>query len=486
MTKGAGILLPIFSLPNKYGIGSFGKSAYKFVDFLKECRQKYWQVLPLNPTIYGDSPYQSLSAFAGNPYFVDIDMLIEEKILDKEYAKGFERKDERIDYGYLFESRHFLLRKAFEKFDINNIKYKKFKAENSYWLDDYALFMSIKEYRSNMPWSEWKEEEKYRKDISKLRREYLGSIEFWCFVQYEFYKQFAKLKRYANKKGIEIIGDMPIYVAYDSVDVWAKPENYLLDSELKPYLVAGVPPDLFSEEGQLWGNPIYNWDKMKKQSFSWWMKRLECAYKLYDIIRIDHFRAFESYYVVDGDAKTAKEGKWCKGVGMAFFKKLDEAIPNAKIIAEDLGIITNKVRVLLKKTGYPGMKVLQFAFGDKNSSYLPKNIKDGNCIVYAGTHDNMTTPQWLEEISEEEMAFFKKVCKPFKGEDLTHCMIRTAMSTSGDRVIIGMADYLGLKEEGRINAPSTMGENWTWRMKDKYNTKELREYIKELTSYREK
>lgn len=486
MSKQAGILLPIFSLPNKYGIGSFGKSAYKFIDFLRDCGQKYWQVLPMNPTIYGDSPYQSPSAFAGNPYFVDIDMLIEEGILDKEYALGFERKDKRIDYGYLFESRHFLLRKAFERFDINQKLYKDFKQENAYWLDDYALFMSIKEYRSNAPWNEWKEEEKYRKDLALLKREYAGSTEFWCFVQYEFYTQYAKLKKYANKRGIEIIGDMPIYVAYDSVDVWSNPENYLLDDELKPYLVAGVPPDLFSEEGQLWGNPIYDWKKMSKDKYSWWMNRLKTAYKLYDIIRIDHFRAFESYYVVDGQAETAKHGEWRKGVGMAFFKELDKAIPGAKIIAEDLGIITDKVRALLKKTGYPGMKVLHFAFGDKNSAYLPKNIKNSNCIVYAGTHDNMTTEQWLESLSPEEMKLFRKVCKPQKGEELSHSLIRTAMTTVADRVIICMADYLGLNAEGRINAPSTTENNWTWRMAENYNTKKLREYIKELTSFREK
>ena len=484
MLKKAGVLLPVFSLPNKYGIGSLGKSAYKFVDFLKGCGQSYWQVLPLNPTIYGDSPYQSPSAFAGNPYFVDVDMLIEEGLLTQEYADGFLRNDEKIDYGYLFESRHFLLKKAFERFNINCEDYRLFKENNAFWLDDYSLFMSIKEYRSNVQWSEWPDEEKYRRDIKALRREYAGSIEFWNFVQYEFYFQYAKLKSYANKKGIEIIGDMPIYVAYDSVDVWANPSNYLLDEELKPSLVAGVPPDLFSEDGQLWGNPIYDWEKMKKENFSWWMDRLRIAYKLYDILRIDHFRAFESYYVVDGDAETAKKGEWREGVGMEFFRALDKTIPGAKIIAEDLGVITDKVRKLLKQTGYPGMKVLHFAFCSDNSDYLPKNIKTSNCIVYAGTHDNMTTPQWLASLSEKELKLFKKVCKPKKGEDYTHCLIRTAMSTKADRVIICMADYLGLGEDGRINEPSTTGKNWTWRMKDKYATKKLKDSIKELTAMR--
>lgn len=484
MLKKAGILLPIFSLPDRYGIGSFGKSAYRFVDFLKSTGQSFWQVLPLNPTIYGDSPYQSPSAFAGNPYFVDIDMLIEDGLVTQEYADGFLRNDEKIDYGYLFDSRHFLLRKAFERFDINDKAYIDFKRENAFWLDDYSLFMSIKEYRSNAQWNEWPDDEKYRRNLLALRREYAGSIEFWNFVQYEFYSQYAKLKSYANKKGIEIIGDMPIYVAYDSVDVWSKPDNYLLDEQLKPYLVAGVPPDLFSEDGQLWGNPIYDWEKMKKDKFSWWMSRLKIAYKLYDILRIDHFRAFESYYVVDGEEKTAKKGEWRKGVGMDFFNELDKQLPGAKIIAEDLGVITDKVRKLLKKTGYPGMKVLHFAFGDDNSDYLPKNIKTNNCIVYAGTHDNMTTPQWLESLGEDEMKRFKKVCKPRKGESDVHCLLRTAMQTKADRVIICMADYLGLGKEGRINAPSTTGSNWTWRMKEKYNTKKLREYIKELTAFR--
>ena len=479
--KKAGILLPIFSLPSKYSIGSLGKAAYKFVDFLKECNQSYWQVLPLNPTIYGDSPYQSPSAFAGNHYFIDIDMLIKDGLLDKDFANDYVRESQKIDYGYLFGSRLFLLKKAFEKFNINSKDYVDFKQENSFWLDDYALFMSIKEYNNNAQWSEWSVEEKFRKNLTALCRKYAGSMEFWYFAQYEFYSQYSKLKKYANSKGIEIIGDMPIYVAYDSADVWANPKNYLLDENLSPTLVAGVPPDLFSADGQLWGNPIYNWKKMKKDKFSWWIKRLKIAYKLYDVVRIDHFRGFAGYYVVEKGEKTAKKGEWLKGIGMSLFDELNAQLPDAKIIAEDLGVITPDVRRLLKKTGYPGMKVLQFAFGDENSDYLPKNIKSSNCIVYTGTHDNMTTPQWLEELSESELALFKKVCKPKKGENLCDCLIRTAMNTKANTVIIPMADYLGLGAEGRINAPSTTGDNWTWHLNKRYNTAKLREKIRALS-----
>ncbi|MDE7337632.1 MAG: 4-alpha-glucanotransferase, partial [Clostridia bacterium] len=407
--------------------------------------------------------------------------LVAEGLLDKEFVKGYEKGGDRIDYGYLFESREFLLKKAFETFDIRAADYIKFKMDNAFWLDDYALFMSIKEYNNNAEWSEWSKEEKFRTNVPALQRKYASSTEFWKFAQYEFYKQFSRLKKYANSKGIKIIGDMPIYVAYDSVDVWSAPDNYLLDEDLVPVSVAGVPPDLFSEDGQLWGNPIYDWKKMKKDKFSWWIDRLKVAYKLYDVIRIDHFRGFAGYYVVDKGEKTAKNGEWRKGVGKAIFDELNRQLSGAEIIAEDLGVITPDVRKLLKYTGYPGMKVLQFAFGDENSDYLPKNIKSSNCVVYTGTHDNMTTPQWIEELSDRERELFIKVCKPKKGEDLCNCLIRTAMSTKADTVIIPMADYMGLGKEARINAPSTTGDNWTWRLGKRYNTAALREKIKTLS-----
>lgn len=482
--KKAGILLPIFSLGGKYGIGSFGKSAFEFVDFLQSTNQSYWQVLPLNPTIYGDSPYQSPSAFAGNHYFIDIDTLVEDGLLSEEFVEGYQRNSTRVDYGYCFESRLTLLKKAFELFDVNDKAYLDFKQDNAFWLDDYALFMSIKEKRNNTSWSNWTREEKRRLNLNKLIDKYSDGIEFWKFTQYEFYSQYAKVKSYANSKGIEIIGDMPIYVAFDSVDVWSKPKNYMLDKDLNPTVVAGVPPDAFSADGQLWGNPIYNWKKMKRDKFAWWIDRLRVAYKLYDVIRIDHFRGFEAYYVVDKDSSTARVGEWIKGVGISLFQELDKHLQGAQIIAEDLGVITPSVRKLLKKTGYPGMKVLQFAFGDENSDYLPKNIKSPNCVVYTGTHDNMTTPQWFDNLSEYEMALYQKVCKPKKNEDNTHCLIRVAMSTKAERVIIPMGDYLGVKGEGRINAPSTMGDNWTWRLDENYDTPKLREMIIKLTEYR--
>lgn len=484
MDKKAGILLPIFSLPSKYGIGSLGKSAFDFVDFLHSTNQSFWQVLPLNPTIYGDSPYQSPSAFAGNHYFIDIDTLIEDGLLSKEFAEEFQNNSARVDYGYCFESRLALLKKAFESFDVKDWGYIAFKQDNDFWLDDYALFMSIKEHRDNSSWNTWAKKEKRRLNLNKLQKKYADKMEFWKFAQYEFFKQYARVKTYANSKGIEIIGDMPIYVALDSVDVWSKPQNYLLDKYLEPTVVAGVPPDAFSADGQLWGNPIYNWKRMKKDKFEWWIDRLRIAYTLYDIIRIDHFRGFEAYYVVDSQSQTARDGEWIKGVGFKLFQELNKCLPDAKIIAEDLGVITPKVRRLLKKTGYPGMKVLQFAFGDPKSDYLPKNIKSSNCVVYTGTHDNMTTPQWFDNLTEYERNLYKKSCKPKKGEDDTHCLIRVAMSTKAERVIIPMGDYLGLKSEGRINAPSTTEDNWSWRLDENYDTPELREYIISLTNYR--
>lgn len=483
--KKAGILLPIFSLPGKYGIGSLGKQAYEFVDFLYECNQSYWQVLPVNPTIFGDSPYQSPSAFAGNHYFIDIDALMEDGLLEEDDVKWYRRKGMGIDYGYLFESRHFLLKKAFEKFNINDADYIAFKRENQEWLIDYALFMSIKEYRSNLIWSQWPEREKFRIDVTGLCRQYAGSMEFWYFAQYEFFRQYAALKKYANSKGIEIIGDMPIYVAYDSADVWSNPENFLLDGDLAPTCVAGVPPDLFSADGQLWGNPIYDWQRMREDKFSWWIRRLKTAYKLFDIVRIDHFRGFEAYYVVDSSADTAREGEWIKGVGMSLFQELDRHLPHAKITAEDLGVITPQVRQLLEDTGYPGMKVLQFAFSDKDSEYLPRNIKNPNCIVYTGTHDNMTTLQWYKSLNKDERKLFRKECRPQKGEDAVGCLIRAAMTTCADRVIVPMADYLALGAEGRINAPSTTGDNWTWRLKDRYATDKLKEKVRQFTQLRD-
>lgn len=372
--------MPVSALPGKYGIGSFGAQSFKFIDFLVECGQRCWQVLPLNPTAYGDSPYQSPCSFAGNPYFIDIDLLVRDGLLAKDEAKAEETDAKRIDYGKLFETRIRLLKKAYARFKVNS-DFIRFKQKNADWLDDYSLFMSLKEANGYKQWTEWGDCKFY--DYAKLKRaEYAGECEFWKFVQYEFFSQYKAVKKYAKSKGISIIGDMPIYVAYDSVEVWSNPLSFLLDDNLSPKVVAGCPPDAFSDDGQLWGNPIYDWKKMEQEGFSWWKKRAERTFKLYDIIRIDHFRGFAGYYVIPAKDTTAKNGKWEEGVGYPLFEAISDAVPKAKIIAEDLGHITDDVRELLKKTGYPGMKVLQFAFTDSTNEYLPKNYKSENCVVY--------------------------------------------------------------------------------------------------------
>ena len=366
-TRKSGILMPVSALPGKYGIGSFGAQSFKFIDFLVECGQRCWQVLPLNPTAYGDSPYQSPCSFAGNPYFIDIDLLVRDGLLAKDEAKAEETDAKRIDYGKLFETRIRLLKKAYARFKVNS-DFIRFKQKNADWLDDYSLFMSLKEANGYKQWTEWGDCKFY--DYAKLKRaEYAGECEFWKFVQYEFFSQYKAVKKYAKSKGISIIGDMPIYVAYDSVEVWSNPLSFLLDDNLSPKVVAGCPPDAFSDDGQLWGNPIYDWKKMEQEGFSWWKKRAERTFKLYDIIRIDHFRGFAGYYVIPAKDTTAKNGKWEEGVGYPLFEAISDAVPKAKIIAEDLGHITDDVRELLKKTGYPGMKVLQFAFTDSNNEY---------------------------------------------------------------------------------------------------------------------
>ena len=394
-----GILMPIFSLPSKYGIGTFGSEAKRFVDFLHKAGQSYWQILPLNPTNYGDSPYQSFSSFAGNPYFIDIETLIEEKLIDQVTADSFDFGDdyEKIDYGKLYDNRLNLLRLAFKNFE-KDADYIEFTNSNSYWLDDFSLFMALKNANADSSWQTWEKPLRFRETeaISKAKTQYAKDIEFYKFVQYEFAKQWKDLKKYANSKGISIIGDIPIYVALDSADVWSNPKQFLLNEDLEPTLVAGVPPDAFSEDGQLWGNPIYNWELMEKDNFSWWKKYLGNALNKYDIVRIDHFRGFESYFTIPFGDKDAKNGKWKKGPDTKLFdalkKEFGEDLP---IIAEDLGLLTPDVLKMLKATGFPGMKVLQFAFDSSlKSDYLPHNFNK-NCVVYTGTHDNDTIIGWL-------------------------------------------------------------------------------------------
>lgn len=464
-----GILMPVFSLPSKYGIGTLGKEAKRFVDFLKKAGQSHWQILPLNPTNYGDSPYQSFSSFAGNPYFIDIEQLIHEKLLTESEADSFDFGDdpESVDYGKLYENRLNLLRLAFEKF-VPSKDYERFCEENTYWLQDYALFMALKNANGDIPWYEWDKPLKNREtnSINKAKKDYQNDILFYEFVQFKFYEQWNELKEYANDNGISIIGDIPIYVAYDSCDVWTNPQQFLLDEDLTPTVVAGCPPDAFSEEGQLWGNPIYNWKLMKQDGYSWWKKYLGSALKKYDTVRIDHFRGFESYYAIPYGDENAKNGKWQKGPDIALFDALKEEFgEDLPIIAEDLGYLTPAVLKMLKATGFPGMKVLQFAFDPSlESNYLPHKF-DRNCVVYTGTHDNDTILGWTTSASKPEVETAKLYSNCPNTFNLNWAMIKVALMSVADTCILTIGDIIGLDSSGRINTPSTLGDNWKWRIK---------------------
>ncbi len=464
----SGILMPIFSLPSPYGIGTMGQDAYDFVDFLEKAGQTYWQILPLNPTNYGDSPYQSFSSYAGNPYFIDPDMLIQEGLLTKAEVESYDfgGDNDKIDYGKLYENRILMLKTAFERF-IPNEAYSVFIQENAYWLEDYALFMALKNAHNDISWQEWDNSLRVRDAaaIEKIKAAYQKEIELYRFIQYKFSEQWYRLKNYANSKGVYIIGDIPIYVAYDSADVWSDPKQFMLDDTLMPTRVAGCPPDAFSADGQLWGNPLYNWKAMKRDGFAWWKNRLGYALKLYDLIRIDHFRGFESFYAIPYGDDTAKNGKWLKGPDMALFRELKKAFgDNLPIIAEDLGFLTPQVLKMLKLSGFPGMKVLQFAFTpDEDSDYLPHNFNK-NCVVYTGTHDNDTIIGWSENSDEDSVKMAKDYLRAGDREGFNWTMIKAAMASVADICILMMPDFMGLGSEARINTPSTVGGNWQWRI----------------------
>lgn len=467
--RASGILMPIFSLPSPYGIGTFGKSAYEFVDFLRKGGQSYWQILPLNPTNYGDSPYQSFSSFAGNPYFIDLQLLIEDGLLAEKEADAvdFGTDETAVDYGKLYKNRLPLLKKAFSRFTPDT-GFKKFCQDNAYWLEDYALFMALKNAHNDVSWEEWEQDIRLREPqaIQNAQTEYAETMEFYRFIQYIFSVQWLKLKQYANKNGIKIIGDIPIYVAYDSADVWASPSQFFLDKNLKPIKVAGCPPDAFSEDGQLWGNPLYRWDVMKKDGYGWWKRRLGFALKLYDVIRIDHFRGFESYYAIPYGETTAKNGSWVKGPNTALFKALNAEFGEMPIIAEDLGFLTPAVLKMLKQSGYPGMKVLQFAFDTReDSDYLPHNYIN-NCVVYTGTHDNDTVIGWTKTADSTDVETARKYMHVDEAEGFNWAMMRTALSSVADTCILMMPDLMGLGSDARINTPSTIGGNWMWRIRN--------------------
>ncbi len=467
--RASGILMPIFSLPSRYGIGTFGDAAYQFVDFLKKAGQTYWQILPLNPTNYGDSPYQSFSSFAGNPYFIDIDLLIEKGLLTEAEARSFDfgKDDTKVDYGLLYQNRLPLLRLAAKRFAPDEA-YRRFCQENSFWLEEYSLFMAIKCVEGEKAWQEWKAPLRNRTKaaMEKAKKEYADEMDFHRFVQYEFFCQWNALKQYANQKGIQFIGDIPIYVAMDSADIWSEPNQFLLEKG-KPTLVAGCPPDSFTADGQKWGNPLYNWDQMKQDSYAWWKRRMKFAFAMYDIVRIDHFRGFESFYAIPFADRTARNGSWMQGPGTDLFVALRETFgKDMPIIAEDLGFLTEPVRQMLADTGFPGMKVLQFAFDvDRESEYLPHNY-DKNSVVYIGTHDNDTILGWAKTATPDQLQYARNYLLADRNEGFNWAMIRLAMMSVSDTAIFLMQDILSLGSDARINTPSTLGGNWRWRMLD--------------------
>ena len=462
-----------------------GKQAFAFVDFLKAAGQKKWQILPLTPTGYGDSPYQSCSTFAGNHYLIDLDLLVEEGLLKTEELTGVRwcRKEEKADFGLLYKHRLNVLRLAYGRF-AGGEAFDAFCRENAAWLSDFTLFMALKGANGGKPWYDWNEDLKHRADaaLNLARRELAEEIRFYSFVQYLFFRQWNALHAYANENGIEIIGDVPIYVPLDSVEVWSRPELFQLDQNLNPTAVAGCPPDGFTEDGQLWGNPLYRWNLHRKLGYQWWIDRLAAAGKMYDVIRLDHFRGFEAYWSVPYGHKTARYGKWVKGPGMSFVKALKKGLPDLPLIAEDLGFLTQEVLNLRDSGGWPGMKVLQFAFDPKEpSDYLPHTYVQ-NSVCYTGTHDNMTMRQWFDSATAEEKEFAVRYMALSKKEGYVWGTIRTAMASVSEICIIQMQDYLNLGGNARMNFPGTMSDsNWTWRAKDGIISEDLAKKIWAMT-----
>ncbi len=484
----SGILLPVASLPGKYGIGTFGQEAYRFIDHLKEAGQSYWQILPLGATGYGDSPYQSFSTFAGNPYFIDLPMLVEEGLLTEEQLETFDFGDNPsyIDYEKIYLSRFKALRIAYENCNLEyNGAFWEFVGENKFWLEDYALFMAIKNSFDGKSFAEWDDDIRLRKPeaLSEYKNKYADEINFYRFQQFYFMKQWKKLKAYANENGVEIIGDIPIYVAFDSADTWSDPKLFQIDEDGMPIAVAGCPPDAFSELGQLWGNPLYDWKYHKETGYAWWTKRMLHCKKLYDVVRVDHFRGFDSYYSIPFGNEDAREGTWEQGPGMELFDVLKEKLGETQIIAEDLGYLTQSVLDLVKNSGFPGMKVLQFAFDHREpNDYLPHNYHH-NCVVYTGTHDNDTLLGWLTELSKEDWEYAKEYMQILtdRDEDIAEGVIRAAMSSVAKICIVPIQEYLKKDGSARINKPATLGNNWKWRMSKDDFTEDVIKKIHRMT-----
>ncbi len=480
LERGAGILMPVSALPSRYGIGTLGEESFRFVDFLKRTGCRYWQVLPVGPTSFGDSPYQAFSAFAGNPYFIDLDILVKEGLLQEEELKEpkWYKRTDRIDYAAIYKYRFDILKKAFSRSSFKSTKeFRSFQKENRFWLRDYSLYMAVKGHFGQKEWSLWDEDIRFRREkaVTRYIKQLAQEIDFWEFCQFKFREQWDRVKSYANEAGIRIIGDIPLYVSEDSSDVWVHGELFELDEKRRPVNVAGVPPDLFSADGQRWGNPLYRWDVMEKQDFLWWRERMKSSSHLYDVIRIDHFIGVVNYYSIPASNTTAAGGCWLPGPGRKLTDVIKGSIGDAKIIAEDLGVITPKVRALIQETGFPGMKVLMFGLeGAPDHEYLPHNYKDTNLVAYIGTHDNETLVGFLKHFKEEELEFMLRYFNVGAREELPFAILRALYSCIADVVIVQMQDLLLLDNKARMNFPSTMGKNWQWRIK-RSQYKELRE-----------
>ena len=489
--RSSGILMHISSLPSPYGIGTMGKAARQFADFLHRAGQHYWQLLPIGQTGFGNSPYQTCSTCAGNPYFIDLDLLIEDGLLlaSEVQAIDWESHSERVDYEFQSSVRWDLLYRAFRRgADRYEREISGFRRENP-WVEEYALFMAVRRSRGSESWELWPEELRKRKrGVKESYATVLAEdMNFYIFLQFLFYRQWNDLREYVHSLGIEIIGDLPIYVPYDSCDVWANPELFQLDEQGRPTAVAGCPPDYFSEDGQLWGNPLYDWDKMRQDGYRWWMERIRNASKLFDVIRIDHFRGLESYWSVPFGEETARNGKWVKGPDHDFIAAVGRNFPKMRLIAEDLGLLTPEVVKLQRDSGYPGMKVLEFAFvPDEPSSYLPHRY-ERNCICYSGTHDNETLRQWLEALDDRTAAYVMEYLGAKTREDCLWGLLRAGMASVADTFIAQMQDYLELGAEARMNEPGTVSaENWSWRVEESMLTDELADKIARMTKLYER
>ena len=497
----SGILMPISSLPGGYGIGSLGKPARDFVDFLAGAGQTIWQILPVGPTGFADSPYQSCSAFAGNPYFIDLDLLAADGLLTpKDYANiNWGSDAAKVDYGTLYEKRFAVLRKAYRRFLANRPvpgyetpypdDWYRFQFLSRDWLPDYCLYMAIKEANGMVDWQQWPRALRVREAeaLAAFRAEHAEELEFWAFVQYEFDRQWRALHAYAKEKGIAIMGDIPIYVSADSADAWAGRELFETDAEGRPRRVAGCPPDYFAEDGQLWGNPLYDWERMRQTDYAWWKERIAAAARLFDVIRIDHFRGLESYWAIPYGDKTARGGKWVKGPGHDFVRAMQERFPDLRLIAEDLGFLTDDVIRLQKDSGWPGMKVLEFAFDSREpSNYLPHRYIR-NCICYSGTHDNETLAQWLAQTSETARAYAAEYLGLTEQEGYAWGILRSGLASVADTFIAQLQDYLGLGAEARMNTPGTLSDrNWSWRLQPGLLTAELAHRLRRMNTMYER